>query len=174
MHDSEMYWGKEFLNNYSIKGKILELGSQKQKDPGEDVFQDALRDLKPENADWIGADIEGGPGVDIILRDPHKLPFPDGYFDASIASSVYAHVLFPWELFKEQCRVVKKGGHIYINAPSSGAYHPYPIDAWRYYLDAALSLKEWAEKAGYPVFCHHASVDKGTAYNDFVAIYIRE
>tara|TARA_B100000131_G_C17945955_1_gene544371 strand:- start:179 stop:703 length:525 start_codon:yes stop_codon:yes gene_type:complete len=174
MHESALWWGKQFLNNYSIKGKILEVGSCKQKKPGKDVYQDALRDLTPKDSEWIGVDISPGPGVDIVLKDPYKIPFPDGYFDATIASSVYEHVLFPWELFKEQCRVVKKGGHIYINAPSTGAYHAYPIDAWRYYLDSARALKGWADKAGYPVFCHHASVDSNTYYNDFVAVYIRE
>ena len=176
MHDSAMWWGKQFLNNYSIKGKILEVGSCKQKNThrGENVYQDALRDLAPKNSRWIGVDIAPGPGVDVVLEDPHKIPFPDGYFDASIASSVYEHVLFPWELFKEQCRCVKVGGHIYINAPSSGDYHPYPIDAWRFYLDSARSFKAWAEKAGYPVFCHHASTDAGTHWKDFVAVYIRE
>tara|TARA_B100001250_G_scaffold283704_1_gene245773 strand:- start:227 stop:769 length:543 start_codon:yes stop_codon:yes gene_type:complete len=180
MHDSAMWWGKQFLNNYSVKGKILEVGSCKQErvgeygKDGEVIYQEALRDSKPEDADWIGVDITKGPGVDIVLKDPHKIPFPDGYFDASIASSVYEHVLFPWELFKEQCRCVKVGGHIYINAPSTGDYHPYPIDAWRFYLDSARSLQHWAAKAGYPVFCHHASTDAGTHWNDFVAVYIRE
>tara|TARA_B100000965_G_scaffold231196_1_gene193624 strand:- start:3486 stop:4028 length:543 start_codon:yes stop_codon:yes gene_type:complete len=180
MHDSAMWWGKQFLNNYSIKGKILEVGSCRQIRQYESyqskstVYEEALRDQQPKDSEWIGADISPGPGVDVVLKDPHILPFPDGHFDASISSSVYEHVLFPWELFKEQCRCVKVGGHIYINAPSSGDYHPYPIDAWRFYLDSARSLQGWAAKAGYPVFCHHASTDAGTHWNDFVAVYIRE
>ena len=179
MHGSAMWWGKQFLKNYSIKGKILEVGSCKQikelesQQSGTTIYQKALRDQQPKDSEWIGADISPGPGVDVVLSDPHKIPFPDGYFDASISSSVYEHVLFPWELFKEQCRCVKVGGHIYINAPSSGDYHPYPIDAWRFYLDSAIAFKAWAKQAGYPVYIHHRSVDKHTHWKDFVCIFIR-
>jgi hypothetical protein len=40
--------------------------------------------------------------------------------------------------------VTKENGFIYINAPSNGGYHTYPLDCWRFYPDAALALVEWA------------------------------
>jgi SAM-dependent methyltransferase len=166
MHPSAMWWGQQFLNNYSISGKILEIGSCNR--------NGGLRDVKPENSEWVGVDLEEGPGVDYVLDDPHKLPFSDSTFDAIISSSVFEHADFFWEIFKEKCRCVKPGGYIYINAPSTGEYHGYPTDSWRFYRDAAFSLEKWAGICGYPVRTIHASVDEGTQYCDFVAIYIRE
>ena len=113
MHDTAMWWGKQFLNNYSISGRILEVGSYNR--------NGGLRDVCPEGSEWIGADLEAGPGVDVVLEDPHKLPFEDASFDVVLSSSVFEHTDFFWELFKEKCRCVKPGGYIYINAPSTGA-----------------------------------------------------
>ena len=110
--------------------------------------------------DWL--DLEAGPGVDFVLDDPHTLPFGDAEFDAVVSSSVFEHTDFFWELFKEMCRCVKPGGHIYINAPSTGPYHPFPHDSWRFYSDAGYSLEKWSAHCGYPVKAHHISVDTGT------------
>mgnify|MGYP001166541216 FL=1 len=166
MHDTAMWWGKEFLNNYSISGRILEVGSYNR--------NGGLRDVCPEGSEWIGADLEAGPGVDVVLEDPHKLPFEDASFDVVLSSSVFEHTDFFWELFKEKCRCVKPGGYIYINAPSTGEYHPYPHDSWRFYRDAGYSLEKWSVHCGYPVKAHHLSVDSGTQYCDFVAIFQRQ
>ena len=165
MHDSAMWWATQFLKNYSIAGKILEVGSCN--------VNGGLRDICPEGSEWVGVDLEEGPGVDIVLTDPHKLPFEDNSFDVILSSSVFEHTEFFWELFKEKCRCVKPGGYIYINAPSSGEYHPYPTDSWRFYRDAAFSLEKWAQHCGYPAKTLHASVDSDTRYCDFVAIYMK-
>ena len=57
MHDTAMWWGGQFLNNYSISGKILEVGSCNR--------NGGLRDICPEGSDWFGVDLEEGPGVDV-------------------------------------------------------------------------------------------------------------
>lgn len=166
MHNSAMWWGHQFLNNYSISGKILEVGSCN--------VNGGLRDICPSGSEWIGVDIAPGPGVDIVLENPHKLPFPDETFDAVLSSSVFEHTDFFWELFKEKCRCVKPGGYIYINAPSSGEYHGHPTDSWRFYRDAGFSLEKWSNFCGYSVRAIHCSVDTNTPYCDFVAIYVKD
>ena len=168
-----MWWGGQFFKNYSISGRILEVGSQINKSELNPEGQ-SLRDYKTEDSEWVGVDLQEGAGVDYVLSDPHHLPFPDASFDAVVSSSVFEHTEFFWELFKEKCRCVKPGGYIYINAPSSGEYHGYPTDSWRFYRDAAFSLEKWSKVCGYPVRTLHASVDTGTQYCDFVAIYLRE
>ncbi|MFP4076345.1 MAG: hypothetical protein ACLFTD_07650 [Halochromatium sp.] len=45
-------------------------------------------------------------------------------------------------------RVVKRGGLIYLNAPSNGSYHGYPFDHWRFYPDAGRALASWSERVG--------------------------
>jgi len=166
MHNSAMWWGRQFLNNYSISGKILEIGSCN--------VNGGLRDLCPSGSEWIGVDIAPGPGVDIVLENPHKLPFSDETFDVVLSSSVFEHTDFFWELFKEKCRCVKPGGYIYINAPSAGEYHGHPTDSWRFYRDAGFSLEKWSKFCGYPVRAIHCSVDTNTQYCDFVAIYVKD
>ena len=94
MHDSAMWWATQFLKNYSIAGKILEVGSCN--------VNGGLRDICPEGSEWVGVDLEEGPGVDIVLTDPHKLPFEDNSFDVILSSSVFEHTEFFWELFKEK------------------------------------------------------------------------
>ena len=158
MHNSAMWWGRQFLNNYSISGKILEIGSCN--------VNGGLRDLCPSGSEWIG--------VDIVLENPHKLPFSDETFDVVLSSSVFEHTDFFWELFKEKCRCVKPGGYIYINAPSAGEYHGHPTDSWRFYRDAGFSLEKWSKFCGYPVRAIHCSVDTNTQYCDFVAIYVKD
>ena len=49
------------------------------------------------------------------------------------------------------CRLVKPGGYIYINAPSTGPYHGYPTDNWRFYLDSWKALQKWAIKNNYNI-----------------------
>ena len=72
------------------------------------------------------------------------------------------------------CRCVKPGGHIYVNAPSTGPHHPFPHDSWRFYSDAGISLEKWSIECGYPVMAHHVSVDTNTEWCDFVGIFCRQ
>jgi tetratricopeptide (TPR) repeat protein len=83
-----------------------------------------------------------------VLTDPYKFPFAHDHFDAVISSSCFEHDQMFWLTFLEMVRVVKPRGYIYINAPSNGSYHRYPVDNWRFYPDAALALECWARRQG--------------------------
>ena len=51
--------------------------------------------LQPEGSEWVGVDLEEGPGVDIVLNDPHKLPLILTLnCDAIVSSSVFEHTDF--------------------------------------------------------------------------------
>ena len=43
-------------------------------------------------------------------------------------------------------RIIKPSGYIYINAPTTGHYHCYPGDNWRFYSDAGQALAYWSGK----------------------------
>ena len=60
------------------------------------------------------------------LSDAVRLPYPDGCFDAVIASGVLEHVPMDYESLKELYRVLKPGAHLIVT-----------------YLPNALSLEEW-------------------------------
>jgi cephalosporin hydroxylase len=176
MHKSAYETGGKFLRRYWRSGmtSILEIGSM-------DV-NGTLRDFQPESSSWLGVDLEAGLGVDVVLDGTHVLPFSDAEFDLVIASSVFEHDPFFWKTFTEMVRVTKPNGYIYINAPSNGVVHRYPLDIYRFYPDAGHSLQRWAQ-IEYPEIRlvesfiaeqnYHPGEPLAAQWNDFTAVYQR-
>jgi len=167
MHDTAHSIGRQFFETYFAvpPAEILEVGSF-------DV-NGSLRDCAPGGGIYTGVDISPGPGVDIVLEDPHSLPFADDRFDAIVSSSCFEHDPMFWVTFVEVVRVAKTGGIIYINAPSNGPYHAYPFDYWRFYPDAALSLVKWAKHNGREIELIESFIAKrrGDLWNDCVMVF---
>src|SRR5271166_2305785 len=164
---------------YKIAGKFLELywkpSNRVIVELGSNSVNGSIRDHQPPGSKYIGVDIEAGPSVDVVLTDPHKLPFADYEADCTISSSTFEHISFFWELFLELCRITKPGGYIYINAPSNGEFHRYPADYWRFYPDAGQGLAEWANHSGIDVTLVESFVANRISdhWNDFVAVFQR-
>ncbi len=154
----EAYWRPEFQ-------RILDVGAY-------DV-NGSLRRHKPDGAEWVGIDLAAGPGVDIVLKDAWSYPFPDASFDVVVSTSTFEHDRLFWLTFLEMCRVLKPGGFIYINAPSNGNYHTYPLDCWRFYPDAGVALEAWAQRMGRPIHLIESFVAPRIAdhWNDFVLVF---
>jgi ubiquinone/menaquinone biosynthesis C-methylase UbiE len=168
MHKSAMHFGKLFIESYFLPGmkSILEIGSY-------DV-NGSLRSYKPIDAEWIGVDIDDGPGVDIVVSSGSKLPFPDNSFDVVVASSVFEHDLAFWKTLSEMTRVVKNSGFLYVNAPSNGLVHRYPLDCFRFYPDACQSFLEIireSEPRAVLVESFVAEQDEGQIWSDYVSIF---
>jgi SAM-dependent methyltransferase len=148
--------------------KILEIGSY--------IGGFSIRSLKPEKATYIGVDLTDGPGVDIVLEDQYKLPFEDNSFDYVISSSCFEHSEFFWLTFLEIIRVLKPTGVFYLNAPSNGAYHRYPVDCWRFFPDSGLALSRWANKNGFKteqLECYTSDKELDI-WSDYVVIFIKD
>lgn len=166
MHNSARVSGAAFLKAYCCEGnvRILDVGSC-------DV-NGSLRQFQHPGMEYIGVDIEPGPGVDIVAPSADKLPFGDGEFDAILSTSTCEHAASFWTLLLEMVRVTKPNGYIYINAPSNGAFHQFPFDYWRFYPDAGLAFVEWGRKSG----CDISLVESGIGaqgqeqWSDFVAV----
>lgn len=154
----EAYWRPEFR-------RILDVGAY-------DV-NGSLRRHKPDGAEWVGIDLAAGPGVDVVLKDAWTYPFPDASFDVVVSTSTFEHDRLFWLTFLEMCRVLKPGGFIYINAPSNGNYHTYPLDCWRFYPDAGVALEAWAQRMGRPIHLIESFVAPRIAdhWNDFVLVF---
>jgi SAM-dependent methyltransferase len=170
MHDTAQLTGAAFLKTYGRPDcRILDVGSM-------DV-SGTLRPDAPPDATYIGVDIAPGPAVDIVLEDPHVLPFDSETFDLVVSTSCFEHDEFFWLTFAEMARVVRPGGFLYISAPSYGDVHRHPVDCWRFYPDAATALGRWAERAAgvqlklIESFLMRPRTD---TWIDFVAIYGRE
>jgi len=170
MHISAMKHAKLFLQTYAIKSNlnIIEVGSQ-------DV-QGSIRNLKPSDATYTGYDFVAGLGVDVVVEHPYKLPIADNSIDIVISSSCYEHASLFWMNFVEAIRVLKPNGIFYMQAPSNGEYHRWPVDCWRFYPDSGLALAQWARLYGFE-HCHLLESFVGNKDNDiwkdFVGIWIK-
>lgn len=92
--------------------------------------------------DWryTGVDLEQGPGVDVVLDSPYRLPMKSESVDVIVSGQAFEHVEFFWLSFAEMLRVLKPGGTIFLIAPSRGPEHRYPQDCWRFYPDGYRAL----------------------------------
>lgn len=156
----ELYWCSDFR-------QVVELGSQ-------DV-NGSLRDHCPTGARYLGLDMEAGRGVDLVVAPGGSLPLADGSADVVVTSSAFEHDACFWETFLELVRILRPGGLLYVNAPSNGSFHRYPLDCWRFYPDAGLALTRWAERRGVAVELVESFVARpgGDGWADFVAVFRR-
>ena len=171
MHDTAMEYGSLFFKIYlknSQDIRIVEVGSQ-------DV-SGSLRSVAPAKNNYIGVDFMKAPGVDIVLDDPYHLPFEDESVDVVVTSSCFEHSEFFWLVFNEILRILKPSGLLYINAPSNGAVHRYPVDCWRFYPDSGLALQNWGRRSGYncALVESFTGLRKADIWDDYVAVFVKD
>ena len=173
MHDSAMKHGATFFNTYLSNAKnltIVDVGAQ-------DVWG-SLRSVAPPNNKYIGVDFVKAKGVDVVITDPYSLPFEDESVDVVVSSSCFEHSEFFWLLFNEILRILKPTGLLYINVPSNGSFHRYPVDCWRFYPDSGVALQNWGKRSGYNCALLESFVgirkNKADVWNDFVAIFVKD
>lgn len=177
MHISALNFGKLFFETYctTLQGAVAH-------DIGAQNVNGSLKDVCPPHLAYVGVDFVAGPGVDIILDDPYHLPFADNSLDVLVCSSCFEHSQFFWLTFLEMLRVLKPEGLLYLNVPSNGSFHRYPVDCWRFYPDAGGALEAWARKEGYASMLLESFVGlrspegfpSGGAWNDFVAVFVKD
>ena len=167
MHLTSIENARRFFAAYPMEGAtVLDIGSQ-------DV-NGSLRGVCPYQ--YTGVDFVSGRGVDVVLTDPYKLPMADGSVDIITSSSCFEHSELFWVLFLEIVRVLKPHGLFYLNVPSNGDVHRFPLDCWRFYPDAGSALATWARLNGYPV-CRvesYTSNRKDSVWNDYVAVFLKD
>lgn len=172
MHKTAEENAKRFFNEYvyiNVKDiKILEIGSY--------IGGFNIRSLNPKNSKYVGVDLSSGHGVDIVLDDPYILPFDDNSFDYIISSSCFEHIDFFWLSFNEIMRVLKPSGVFYLNAPSNGDFHRYPIDSWRFFPDSAHSLTKWANRNGFNTILleQYTSNKESDIWSDYVGVFLKD
>lgn len=171
MHDTAKFYGQMFFKTYLADRTgltIVDIGSQD--------INGSLRDLSSATDKYIGVDMAPGKGVDVVLDDPHKLPFADASVDVCLSTSCLEHDQFFWLSFLEMLRVLKPGGLIYMNVPSNGYYHQAPLDHWRFYPDSGLALVNWAERNGYHPAMLESFIGRQGRYgwNDFVGVFVKD
>jgi hypothetical protein len=73
-------------------------------------------------------------------------------------------------------RVLKPEGLFYLNVPSNGAFHRYPVDCWRFYPDSGRALVRWAQRNAFnPALLEcYTSHQVADIWNDFVAVFVKD
>ncbi len=151
-----------FLDGHGRPVRILDVGAADVNGGYRVLFRD-----RP--VEYTGVDIEDGPGVDVVLETPDRLPFPDGHFDLVLSGQMLEHCPRFWVVFPEMARVLADHGRLFLIAPSAGPVHRYPVDCYRFLPDAYRTL---AEVAG----LHLAEVrrDERGPWRDLVGVFVRD
>jgi SAM-dependent methyltransferase len=119
----------ECLRAEDVQGKsVLEVGSY-------DVNGSPRRVVEPLlPSTYLGIDASAGPGVDRILRaEEVTTHLGENSFDVVISTELLEHVVDWRSVVRELKRAVKAAGVLVVTTRGPGfAYHPFPIDTWRY------------------------------------------
>jgi SAM-dependent methyltransferase len=173
MHRTAMHNAKRFFDTYAMHvaagATVLDIGV--------DTPGTSLKKACPANLKYLGVDLMPGPGVDVVLEDPYKFPFADESAGIVVSSSCFEHSEMFWLLYLEIMRVLAPSGLLYLNVPSNGNYHRYPVDCWRFYPDSGIALVQWGRRNG----MNNAVLESYTSnqslretWNDFVCVLIKD
>lgn len=139
MHHSSYEHMQALVGRYLLPQKaisVIDIGSYDVNGSYRTLFQDPAWSYR-------GIDLTEGPGVDIALRSPYRLPLASRSIDLVISGQAFEHIEFFWLTWMEMVRVLKPGGMIFLIAPSRGPEHRYPQDCWRFYPDGYRALAKF-------------------------------
>ena len=90
---------------------------------------------------YVSIDLKPGIKDPLMIQgDGHHLPFQENTFDIVISTAVIEHTKFPWIIFEEFSRVLKKEGKLVLSWPWLYVYtHD---DYWRLHIQAVKWLAE--------------------------------
>jgi predicted SAM-dependent methyltransferase len=172
MHYTSLKSGEAFSESYGIEnGLVVDIG-------GRNVNGSLRAFFESKNMKFLCVDMEQDASVDIVVPPGEKLPFEDSSVDLIVSTSCFEHDPCFWLTFREMTRIIKPSGYIYVNAPTSGPYHTYPGDNWRFYSDAGQALAYWSGKQIsneniYPVKVLETFNVLGDYWNDFICVWKR-
>ncbi len=177
MHKSAMLRMQWFVNNYVQNSKhvrVLDIGSYDVNGNFRELFNEI-------DAEYVGLDVEVGPNVDYVPKNPYKWDeLKDESFDFVISANAFEHIEYPWLTICEIYKKLKKDGFACILAPNSSYEHRYPVDCYRYFSDGFRALARWGgfevvdvTVSGVPN--ENVSVDEYVAvHNDVMMILAKE
>jgi SAM-dependent methyltransferase len=101
------------------------------------------------HTDYCAIDWDKSPhnleGIDIVAS-AERIPEPDGSFDSVLLTQVLEHVPDPGAVLREQHRLLRAGGTLYVTAPLVWELHELPHDYYRY---TAPGLEHLLADAGF-------------------------
>lgn len=155
---------------------IYEFGSLQV--PGQEGFAD-LRSFF-QDKEYIGADIQEGPGVDVIL-DLHDIDLPAESVGTALILDTIEHVEFPRKAIHNAHKILKPNGALILTSVMNFPIHEYPHDYWRFTPEGFQSLMapftfSFVDSVGIQEFPHTVlSIGfKGDKDEDHIAAFIKE
>jgi len=130
MHENSYKLMRGFVRKYVDLDKpllVAEIGSMQYHD------QPWLyRNLFHDKHVYLGIDIEDGPNVDCVLKNPYDWKeLRDTSFDIIVSGQMLEHCEKFWLVAKEMKKIIKPGGLICLVAPWMMGKHKAPVDCWR-------------------------------------------
>jgi SAM-dependent methyltransferase len=129
---SHVKWRDFLSTNFNKHNlRVLEIGSR-------NVTGSNLRHLF-DKADYVGFDFYPGENVDVV-GDAHKLSsyFEGAQFDLIFSSAVFEHLHMPWVVATEIEKLLKVGGHVFIETHFSHSSHERP---WHFFQFSDMGLR---------------------------------
>lgn len=131
---SHSKWREYIYNNWNKKGvRILEIGSR-------EVTGKSEARARFCEAEYVGFDYYDGDNVDVI-GDVHKLSsyFGEGeQFDLIFSSACFEHFAMPWVASAEIAKLLKVGGHVFVETHFSFTTHERP---WNFFQFSDMALQ---------------------------------
>ncbi len=130
------------MANYASKIKdrkirVLDVGSYDVNGSYRHLFVD-------DKFEYFGLDMEKGPNVDIVLKNPYNWnEIETDSFDVVISGQAFEHIEFFWITMAEMARVLKKDGLLCVIAPNGFGEHRYPVDCYRFFTDGMVALARY-------------------------------
>lgn len=112
--------------------RILEIGSR-------EVVGKSVARTRFDQAEYVGFDYYPGDNVDVV-GDAHQLSeyFPHGSFDLVYTSACFEHFAMPWRVASEAAKLLKVGGHIFVETHFSYSSHERP---WHFFQFSDMALR---------------------------------
>jgi SAM-dependent methyltransferase len=94
---------------------------------------------------FLGMDLEEGANVDRVLdicgsAASLKAALGEEMFDLVLCCHVLEHTLDPWRAARNIEGLLKPGGHVFVSAAWSQAFHATPDDLWRFSVRGLIRL----------------------------------